>query len=194
VGFPVEAEEIPPHEPTHSRLRLAWDWLTKRSPLVIFMRIYSQLARRITGVPVERYSQITPQLHICGQYDARGLSVLQSRGVTAVVNLRREFDDQAAGIAPDHYLHLPVEDNTAPPQEVLRRGVKFIADEINDGGSVYIHCGVGVGRAPTLAAAYLVSTGLTPDEAWKIIRIKRPFIWPNRRQLASVRQFAEGLE
>lgn len=187
--YPVE-----PRETTKSRLRLAWDWVTHRSPWVIFLRVYSQLTRRFTGTPPRRYSQITPNLYVCGQYDVRGLEALKSWGVTGVVNLRREFDDLAAGIAPEHYLHLPTEDNTAPSQEHLREGVDFIASEIEGGGSVYIHCGVGVGRAPTMAAAYLVSVGMTPDTAWQIIRRARPFVWPNRRQLASVRKFAEGLK
>jgi len=33
-----------------------------------------------------------------------------------------------------------------------------------------------VGRAPTLAAAYLISTGMTLDEALATIRRTRPFI------------------
>lgn len=180
-----------PHEATTSRLRLAWNWLTRRSLWLIFLRLYSQIIRRLTGTPPRRYSQITPNLYVCGQYDARGLEALKSWGVTAVINLRREFDDLAAGIAPDRYLYLPTEDNTAPSQEHLRQGVEFIRSEIERGGAVYIHCGVGVGRAPTMAAAYLVSAGMTPESAWQVIRHVRPFVWPNRRQLASVREFAE---
>ncbi|MFW6082850.1 MAG: protein-tyrosine phosphatase family protein, partial [Chloroflexota bacterium] len=58
-------------------------------------------------------------------------------------------------------------------------------------GSVYVHCGSGVGRAPTLAAAYLVFTGLTPSEAWAKIRRTRPFILPRPRQIARVAEFVE---
>ena len=69
-----------------------------------------------------------------------------------------------------------------------------MGQQIEQGNGVYIHCGVGVGRAPTVAAAYLVSTGMTPEEAWTMLRAIRPFIWPNRRQRASVKQFAEELK
>jgi len=48
----------------------------------------------------------------------------------------------------------------------------------------------GVGRAPAMAAAYLISTGKTADEAWQMIREKRPFILPRAGQVAQVARFA----
>lgn len=174
-----------------SPLVRAWEWISQRPLHLTGMRVYDQVARRVTGAPLQHYSQITPQLHIGGQHDARGMAALQERGITAVVNLRKRHDDEKSGAAPDRYLHLPVRDNTAPTQEQLHEGVNFITQQIEEGGAVYVHCGVGVGRASTLAAAYLVSTGMTPAEAWAKIRAVRPFIWPNRRQRASVTQFAE---
>ena len=42
-----------------------------------------------------------------------------------------------------------------------------------------------------MAAAYLVSTGHTPAEAWKQIRKVRPFIRPTPAQIAQVDAFAE---
>ena len=47
------------------------------------------------------------------------------------------------------------------------RGVCFIDAEINRGGKVYIHCAVGCGRAPTMTAAYLISTGDAPRDSVK---------------------------
>jgi protein-tyrosine phosphatase len=63
-------------------------------------------------------------------------------------------------------------------------------EEIERGGGVYVHCGAGVGRAPSMAAAYLVSTGLTADEAWATIREVRPFIRPKPEQMAQIERFA----
>lgn len=174
-------------------LRRAWEWITRRPLIHTGLRIYVQVARRITGAPVRRYSQINPLLHVGGQHYPQGMAELRARGIRAVVNLRKEFDDAAAGISMDYYLHLRIRDNTAPDLDDLRAGVEFIQAQIGQGRGVYIHCGVGVGRAPTLAAAYLVSTGLSPDEAWDTLRAVRPFIWPNRRQRASVSQFAREL-
>ena len=166
-------------------------WLTERPLHLTWLRIYDQAARRITGAPPQRYSQITPQLHIGGQPFRRGLDSLQNRDISAIVNLRRTHDDRQNGVVLNDYLHLRVTDNTAPTQAQLREGAAFIAKHIDEGDSVYVHCGVGVGRAPTLAAAYLISTGLTYDEALALIRDVRPFIWLNRQQRASLRTFAQ---
>jgi predicted protein tyrosine phosphatase len=146
--------------------------------------------RVVTGANIRAVSQITPQLHVGGQYRRRGWSRLAARGITAVVNLRIEFDDKEADIAPDRYLYLPTIDNDPPTLEHLRQGVAFMAEEIERGGRVFVHCGSGVGRAPAMAAAYLISTGKTADEAWEKIREKRPFVRPNPGQVAQVARFA----
>jgi protein-tyrosine phosphatase len=150
----------------------------------------ADIVRIVTGAPMRRVSQITPQLHLGAQYQRRGWPILAARGITAVVNLRAEFDDNHAGIAPARYLYLPTVDNKAPALEQLREGTAFITAEIARGGGVYVHCRSGVGRAATMAAAYLVSTGLTPDEAWARIRSVRPYVCPNPTQIAQVERFA----
>jgi predicted protein tyrosine phosphatase len=148
--------------------------------------------RIISGVNIRSLSQITPHLHVGGQYRRRGWPAMQARGITAVVNLRIEFDDQEAGIAPARYLHLPAVDDDAPTLEQLREGAAFVAEEAANGGSVYVHCGSGIGRAPTMAAAYLIGTGLTAGEAWDRIRGIRPFIRPTPVQVERIEQFAAG--
>ena len=127
------------------------------------------IVRRIAGAHIRSLSEITPLLHVGGQYRAHGWPLLARRGITAVVNMRSEFDDEAVGIAPLRYLYLPTPDDHAPSIEQLRQGVAFISDETAQESGVYVHCGAGVGRAATMAAAYLVATGLTPEESviWK---------------------------
>jgi predicted protein tyrosine phosphatase len=146
--------------------------------------------RIVTGANIRRVSQITPHLHVGGQYRRRGWSRLAARGITAVVNMRIEFDDREAGIVASRYLYLPTVDDTAPTLQQLREGVAFIEDEIAQGGGVYVHCGAGVGRAATMAVAYLVHTGLTTDRAWARVRAIRPFIRPSSVQLAQIERFA----
>lgn len=146
--------------------------------------------RILTGANIRRLSQITARLHVGGQYRRRGWARLQARGITAVVNLRSEYDDAEAGLAPGRYLYLPTEDDAAPTLEQLSEGVAFIAEELSRGGAVWIHCGSGIGRAPTMAAAFLVSTGLTPEQAWGQIRAARPFVRPTLVQTELIERFA----
>lgn len=174
-------------------VRILWGRLKEQGCPVTFWWAADHLTRIITGVPIRRVSAITPQLHVGGQYRRRGWPALARRGITAVVNMREEFDDAQAGIAPARYLHLSTVDDRPPAMEAIRTGVAFIQDEVARGGSVYIHCGAGVGRAPAMAAAYLVSTGLSADQAWATIRRVRPFIRPHLEQVEQVEQYAREL-
>lgn len=146
--------------------------------------------RIVTGAPLAAVSRITPALHVGGQYRRRGWSRLAARGITAVINMRSEFDDAAAGIAPQRYLYLSTPDDHAPELEQLAAGAAFAAAEIARGGAVFIHCGSGVGRAPTMAAACLISAGQAPEQAWASITSVRPFIRPAAVQLERIEQFA----
>lgn len=146
--------------------------------------------RLTTGAPPASYSRITEHLHVGGQYTAAGWRRLEQRGVTAVVNLRDEFDDAEAGIAPPNYLFLPTIDDTPPTVAQLCQGVRFMHREIAKGGQIYVHCMLGVGRSVTMIAAYLVAMGMTPAEAWKTIRRRRPFIQPTVSQEARLAEFA----
>ena len=148
------------------------------------------VVRILTGANVRRLSQITPQLYVGGQHRRRGWGRMRRWGVTAVVNMRIEYDDAQAGVASDRHLHLPVEDDTAPTLEQLHTGSRFIAAEIERGGVVYVHCGSGIGRAPTMAAAYFITVGLTAEEALDHIRARRPFIRPTAVQLEQLARFA----
>jgi protein-tyrosine phosphatase len=115
---------------------------------------------------------------------------MKNWGISAVVNLRQELDDRRLGLVPDRYLYLPTPDDYAPSLEQLYRAVEFITQEIAAGGKVYVHCGAGVGRAVITAAAYLISTGMSADQALAAIRKRRPFINPSAVQLQRLDEFA----
>jgi protein tyrosine phosphatase (PTP) superfamily phosphohydrolase (DUF442 family) len=171
-------------------LRILWQRLTQQGLKVTLWWAADHAVRIITGAPIRRVSQIRPHLHVGGQYRRRGWSSLERRGITAVINMRAEFDDSKTSVTLPRYLHLPTVDDCAPTLEQLGDGCAFAVEEIARGGSVYIHCGSGIGRAATMAAAYLISTGLTPEEAWACIREVRPFIRPTTVQVEQIERFA----
>jgi protein-tyrosine phosphatase len=160
---------------------------------ITLLESLDQFHRRFFGLPLLRFSRLAANLHVGGQYNRRGWKRLQNeRGIDAVINLRAEFDEHEAGFGPDdeHYCYLPTPDGFPPSVEDLHEGVTFMRERIAEGEAVYVHCWEGVGRAPTLVAAYLVSTGLTPSEAWGKLKALRPFIRPTAAQLWAVDQFA----
>ena len=170
-------------------LQILGERLSRQGPRVTALWAADHAVRAISGANIRNVSQVAPQLHVGGQYRQRGWPRLASRGITAVVNMRIEFDDRAAGIAPPRYLHLPTMDDAAPTLEQLGRGAAFIADEVARGGGVFVHCGAGVGRAATMAVAYLICTGLTPGQAWEQVRKVRPFIRPSQEQVDQIERF-----
>lgn len=138
--------------------------------------LYGRGIPMLTGVPLFKYSQITPQLFVGPQYRQAGKRKLESLEINSSLNLRIEFDDSAHGLALKNYCYIPVINEHAPSLEQLQQGISFIQQEIANGKKIYIHCQGGLGRAPTFAAAYLISQGLTTNEAIEKIQLIRPFI------------------
>ena len=137
------------------------------------------------------YVQITPEIYLGMQPNQDVKRELEQLGVTGSINLRREFDDRAHGLAFEHHCYLPTVDFDTPSLAQLTEGVSFIDKVLARGGKVYIHCAAGVGRAPTMAAAYLISQGHGPDEAIALIQTKRPFIDLTTEQREQLHHFEQ---
>jgi hypothetical protein len=87
-------------------------------------------AVRIATAPRAKTSQISPGLVLGGQYRGRGWPRIEAAGVTGVLNLRMEYCDRDAGIAPAAYLRLPTVDDEAPTVDQLKQGIAFIEDQM----------------------------------------------------------------
>jgi predicted protein tyrosine phosphatase len=167
----------------------------RMSPVGLALRLIDLLLLRMRGAPMQHLSKITLQLYIGGQHRKRGWAQMQAMGITSVVNMREpQYDDRAIGIAPEYYLHLPTIDQTAPSLEDLCKGIQFIDTEIAQGRVVYVHCNSGIGRAPTMTIAYLMSKGKTLDEAFSTIKRVRPFIRLTKPQKKQLELFASKLQ
>ena len=145
--------------------------------------------RLVQGMSPVDTSLIAPGLYVGGQQQRHGLARMAALGIGATLSLREKTDDRARGVALEHHLWLPSVDDTPPTLEQLTQATAFMRQIIEKGTGIYVHCMAGVGRAPTTAAAYLVSTGLTPAEAWALIRRARPFIRPKPIQFEQVDRF-----
>jgi protein tyrosine phosphatase (PTP) superfamily phosphohydrolase (DUF442 family) len=92
-----------------------------------------------------------------------GYRSLAARGVTTVVDLKptsgtqRQDDDNIRALGME-VVHLPVTDGRPPSSSQVE---EFAAIVRASNGRVFLHCGEGVGRAGTMAAAYRVTTGQT---------------------------------
>jgi hypothetical protein len=62
----------------------------------------------------------------------------------------------------------------------LKRVVSFITEQRDAGRTTYIHCMNGVNRSAFVTMAYLMAKhGLSRDEAYALVRARRPVIQPN---------------
>ena len=154
--------------------------------------VLDHAVRLLTGMSPPRTSCIAPNLYLGGQQYRHGLARMARLGISASVSLREEADDGARGVALEKHLWLPTADDAAPTREHLKAASTFVGQALAEGRGVYVHCASGVGRAATAVAAYLVSDGQTPDQAWATIRRARPFIRPNAIQMAEVEKLYGG--
>ena len=119
---------------------------------------------------------------------------LAQAGVTHVLNMQQEFDDQPLGLAFGvKVLWNPTDDDFLPkPPELLRLGCEFALAALNDpGAKVYVHCAAGVHRAPMMTLAILCALDWPIDDAITLVVSKRPVVDFAEVYVDSVRRFVD---
>lgn len=136
---------------------------------------------RFTYEKIQRhrwFDQITPHLWLGGapQYP-RDYQFLLDNGITAVLNIRAEREDDVA-LYRQHdiaYKQIKVLDVTVPSEAMIDLGVEFVREQIEDGRIVLVHCAKGRGRSATILAAYLMRhEGVSFDQANQTMKTIRP--------------------
>ena len=131
-------------------------------------------------------TQIWERLFIGCLADAEELADENTNDITTVISLS-EIPVQTRR-EDVKYVHLPIEDDVPVPvrqfygvMDAIRKNIRW--------GTVLLHCGMGVSRAPSLAAAYMAAVGYKGiDAALKEIRKVRPFIHPSSTLVTSLKE------
>jgi hypothetical protein len=109
---------------------------------------------------------------------ARQLAKLIELGVTDIVDTRVEASDERyiRGLYPQvQYHHIGTDDDGYErDDEWFELGVQASLAAIRGGGTVLVHCHMGVNRGPSMAFAVLLALGWDPIAALEAIRTARP--------------------
>jgi len=129
--------------------------------------------------PRNWYDRVQPQI-ICGALPRAGLvPKLKEEGVTHVVNMVAEYSGpskeyEKAGITQERF---PVIDFTPPSLEIIEAASEYVHQVVSNGGTVYVHCKAGRGRAASVCMAYLIRyQNMRASEAQQQLQAKRPHI------------------
>ena len=129
---------------------------------------------------------------------------LKMSGVDAVVSLLERDEITELNIAEEKslceangisYFSFPIKDRNIPLSK--RDALDFarmLANHLQDGRSMVIHCRQGAGRSALVAACVLVLSGVSVDKVFNLIENARGCSVPDtEEQRIWVVQFAEGL-
>ena len=154
---------------------MAEGWLSERS--------------RNGGVDAVPVPGVAGSLWLCGKHfvGPDPEHALERIGATTVVCLNES--DELAGRSPEYVewlrsnhetraIWFPVPDLHAPEVVDALPLLDELRARLEAGDSVLLHCGAGVGRAGTIAAALLVTLGVPLDEALATVAANRPLAGP----------------
>jgi len=107
---------------------------------------------------------------------------LRQRGITHVVSVVSGDQRRLPAFVRGHY-YARCDDRAESAANLSAHfapAADFIGRSRAEGGVVFVHCGAGISRAPTVAAAYvMLELGLTAADAMKLVRARRTCARPN---------------
>ncbi len=115
---------------------------------------------------------------VCSMPRATEIPTLASEFDAALVlaeedELRGNYDLSEWGRHGVEYLHHPIPDFSSPDLLELHGLARWVASRVSQGKRVLIHCLGGSGRSGTVAAAYLIASGMVFEDAVEAARSAR---------------------
>lgn len=131
---------------------------------------------------------ITDQVAVGSREDALSADALAEAGIDFVLSL--VLDVEVPGV---RQVQLDVQDREPLPTWTMARAVELIADEVDAGRRVLVHCHMGLSRSPAIVLCYLRERcGTSTKEAVRALKRARPQVMPHPALLASIIDHYDG--
>jgi protein-tyrosine phosphatase len=100
---------------------------------------------------------------------------VEEHGISVVIDLEGELDTGVPTLPNSVlYLYFPIFDEDLPDLDKLHAVARLGASLVSAGHKVLSHCGMGFNRSALVAGLILVHLGMTGEEAFTLLRRKRP--------------------
>jgi atypical dual specificity phosphatase len=142
------------------------------------------------------FSYLIPRI-LAGSSMPRGRQDLQrlvDEGIKVLVTAMEEsLNEDVVKDVGLEYHYYPVPPYGTPSLQQIKDFVELVNTNRTKNRPVAVHCFMGWGRTGTLLAAYLISEGMTADEAIVEVREKRPGSIETHGQIQILHTHAQNL-
>ncbi len=163
----------------------------------VISHIYGAIGVRVRRISLSKngypdLSFINENLAIGGVSNIESLS---RSGIESILDLREESQDDPIELKKYsiNYMRIGIKDRNAPTKNQTIQAVNWLKKNISEGKKVFLHCNLGRGRAPAIAVLYLISQGLSAEDAITTIKKVRKYSYFNRTQLNMIYKLEKQL-
>ena len=138
-------------------------------------------------------SEISDYLFISGWPAAKHVPEIAGLGITLIISMIREKQDEELTLPPFQNLQLHTTDFFLMPisTDKLRQGVETALPAINAGGKVLTYCKSGIHRSAAMATCILIGQGYEVDEAVRLVKESRAAAKPDTPHIyKQIKKFA----
>ncbi|CAF1116209.1 unnamed protein product [Adineta ricciae] len=142
------------------------------------------------------YSQISTHCYLGCLPLPSDVAELNKVAIKNVVNMCAEYRGprktyEKYGIKQ---LYLPTIDTVSPSRQTIEKAMKFMKEALDRNENIFVHCKAGMGRSATIVYCHLIANEhMTPEDAMKLIKEKRPEVTTSLIHYYSVKRFLASL-
>lgn len=137
-------------------------------------------------------NEITENIWVGG---ANSPELVAKQNFSVVFDLREFDDSKYVDVLKSHgieYINVKILDHYGASPEILSQIVAEISQKVSEGKKILVHCNLGRGRSTLVVAAYLISQGMSPEDAKRKIREKRSVTYMNEKQRKALNDYADA--